>query len=290
VEKYYPKAADFPGQMPTFELSSRHGGAATGAAPARNLTEDIKRLDALAVAPGVLDKLLELAKPGTVDLKAAMQVAASDPALAGWILAVANTPAFGLSSQVDSLGLSVALLGQEGLAASVAQLKKEAPQPRADFGAAYDSARKASLAAALLAKKSGKVDRGSAYTAALLRRIGWFALATVAPNDIQAIDMTLDEAARCEEERKRFGITHLEAGAITGSRWRLPETLLTVVSAPEGDASTGLLPAVAMLACAIAERGEREGAACFSGLDKQLSALGLDTATAFAEAKKVFEG
>lgn len=287
VEKHYPRQSDTLGQMPTFELSSKHGGQM----PGRNLTEDVKRLDALAVAPGVLDKLLEITKSGTVDLRAATQTASADPALAGWLLAVANSPAFGLASQVDSLGLAVALMGGEGIASSVAYLKREAPQPRADFAAAYDIARKAGLAAAMLAKKSGKVDRGAAHTAALLRRIGWFALATVAPNDILSIDPTSDEGAQCDEERKKFGLTHLDAGAITGSRWRFSEAMLAAVSTPALDASNNLSPllAVATIACAFAERGESEGVNCFSGLEKHLSVLGLDAPSAFAEVKKLIE-
>lgn len=288
VEKHYPRQSDSPGQMPTFELSSKHGGQV----PGRNLTEDVKRLDALAIAPGVLDKLTDIAKPGAVDLRAATQTAAADPALAGWLLAVANTPAFGLAGQVDSLGLAIALMGGEGIATNAAYLKKEAPQPRADFGEAYDIARRAGLAAALLAKKSGKVDRGAAHTAALLRRIGWFALATVAPMDIQTISLSTDEATQCEEERKKFGLTHLDAGAIIGSRWRFSEAMLSAVSAPSTDTPPSISPlvAVACLSSAFAERGGTEGVNCFTGMERHLSTLGLDAAGAFAEVKKVLEG
>lgn len=290
VEKYYPTSQEASGQMPTFELSSKHGGAGA-AIPQRNLTEEIKRLESLAVAPGVLDKLLEVTKnTQSTDLKAAMQIAASDPALAGWLLAVANSPAYGLSAQVDSLGLAVALLGADGIQGAVAQLKKDAPQPKADFALAYDTARKASLAAALLAKKTGKVDRGVGYTAALLRRIGWFALATVAPADMQSIEIAADEPQRCEEERKRMGLSHLEAGAIIANRWRLPECLLNAVSQPAvGNAATTPLVAVAVLSMVGAERGPQSESACFSGLDAQLAELSLDANAAYAEVKKVLE-
>ncbi len=288
VEKHYPKARTGSEVLPTYELPTRHQTAATAT---RNLTEDVKRLEVLAAAPGVMDKLLQATQGAQPDLRAAMQTAAADPALAGWVVALANTPAYGMPSQVESLGLAVALIGADGLCASVGTLKKDAPQPRADFAAAYELSRKASLAAAILAKKSGKVDRGAAYTAALLRRLGWFTLATLAPAEVVSL-ISAGEAARCDEERKRFGISHLDAGALTASRWRFPEALLAAVSSPEEvkPSRANALLAVACVAATLVERGAAEGAGCLSHMPHHLTTLGLDAATAFEEVRKVIEG
>jgi HD-like signal output (HDOD) protein len=142
-----------------------------------------------------------------------------------------------------------------------------------------------------LAKKSGKVDRGAAYTAALLRRLGWFTLATLAPADVVSL-ISAGEAARCDEERKRFGISHLDAGALTASRWRFPEALLAAVSSPEEvkPSRANALLAVACVAATLVERGAAEGAGCLSHMPHHLTTLGLDAATAFEEVRKVIEG
>lgn len=282
VEKYYPKVDGGVVEMHTFEMPTRHA-----ASPVKNCTEDVKQLDMLAAAPGLLDKILELTVPGKVDLKAVMQTASADPALVGWLLALANSPAYGMYSQVDSLGLALTLLGGEGTRSGVEQLKKLGPQPKADFGAAYESSRKASLIAATLAKKSGRVERGTAYTAGLLRRLGWFALATV--TSAEYLGTSQDEATQCEEERKRYGLSHLEAGSIVANRWRYPQSLVAAVGMPVGSDTDApnLLAAIAELSTALAERGAASGVGALAGHEQSLSALGLDSATALKEAEKI---
>ncbi len=285
VEKYYPKGEGGVVEMHTFEMPMRHGTPAI-----KNCTDDVKQLDMLAAAPGLLDKIMDLTAPGKVDLKAVMQTASADPALVGWLLALANSPAYGMYSQVDSLGLALTLLGGEGTRSGVEQLKKLGPQPKTDFGVAYESSRKASLIAATLAKKSGRVERGTAYTAGLLRRLGWFALATV--TSAEYLGTSQDEAVQCEEERKRYGLSHLEAGSIVANRWRYPQNLVAAVGMTVGSDTDApnLLAAIAEVSTALAERGAASGADALAGHERSLSVLGLDSATALKEVEKILAG
>lgn len=283
LEKYYPSEAQGEGELPTFELPSRHGAAST-----RNLTEEIKQLEMLAAAPGLLDKVMAASKDGA-DLKVLMQTASADPALAGWLLALANSPAYGMPSQVESLGLAVALLGAPGVRSAVELMKKSAPQPKSDFSEAYESTRTASLIAAALAKKSGKVERGSAFTAGLLRRLGWFVLATLQPGDYP--NGQVGEVEFCEQERKRFGLSHVEAGAIMANRWRYPEALVGAIGAsPVQEGASHPLAAVAVLSNLLAEKGRAQGAACLDGQQHHLAALAIDREAAFKEAEKILNG
>lgn len=285
VEKYYPRGDSQHDALPVFEMPGARAHAAQPAAGLK-LTEDIRQLAMPAPLPGVGAKVLELARAANPDLKGLMQAAAADPVLSGWLLAVANSPAYGMPAQVESLGLALALLGAEGVAAAVETLQADSPPPKAQLAQWGAASQKAALAAAVLGKKCGKVDRSAAYTAGLLRRLGVYALGTLSA-DAANIPVDLAEEQRCEQERSRFGITHLEAGAILASRWRYPESLLRAYDMAAGSSGSTPLAAVAILGAALAEQGSSVDT--LAPLAPQLSTLGIDATTAIAETKKVVQ-
>lgn len=286
VEKYYPRNESQHDALPVFEMP---GGFAThkpaaAATASQDLTEEITALALPCAAPGVGAKLLELVKASQPDLKAAMQCAAGDPVLSGWLLAVANSPAYGMPAQVESLGLAFALLGADGVAAATEHFIKDAPAPKGDITALLAQSQKAALAAAALAKKAGKPERSAAFTAGLLRNLGIYALASVS-SDAAGVYATLPEEERRQQERERFGITHLEAGSIIASRWRFPQALHDAISSSASEAKPSPHLAVAVIATALAA----QGAEALEAHQASLSALGIDRAAVVAETQKVLQ-
>ncbi|MBI1317922.1 MAG: HDOD domain-containing protein [Candidatus Hydrogenedens sp.] len=285
VEKHYAArdAQNAGGAMHTFQLpSTARPGTDTGA----NLVDRLHALKMLSISEYHARQFEESLAAG--DLRAAVQRLGQDPGLSAYMLSVANSGAYGLPGEVDSLGMAASLLGVAGMKSLLDDARKAAPPPGCDLGALYATAERAGLIAAMLAKKSGKVDRSVAYTAAILRRLGAVALATLSPREYAKIDAGRTEAQRLEDEKAAVGMSHLEAGGRLAARWRLPDMLChaagAMVNEPEAE-----IPAVT-LACAgalLAERGAKDGAAALEPVETLLQRLGISADVAHRETAKL---
>jgi len=251
-----------------------------------NLGEKLQTLRALAISEPVARAFEESLNAG--DLRAAVQKAGQDPGLAAYLLAVANSGAYGMPGEVDSLGLAAAALSAEGMRGLLAEIRKEAPSGAGNLASVYANAERAGLIAAMLAKKTGKADRSVAYTAGLLRRLGVVALATLAPKEYAKVDTSARESVRLEQERNVVGMNHLEAGGRLAARWHLPNVLCHAAGSTIEDPEAAE-PAVT-IACAaalLAERGAAEGAAALDALKPLLDKIGLTPEAAVKETAKL---
>jgi HD-like signal output (HDOD) protein len=282
VDKHYKeREARGAAGMHTFRFPPQAGTPAVS-----NLGEKLQNLRALALSESVARSFEESLKGG--DLRGAVQRAGQDPGLAAYLLAVANSGAYGMPGEVDSLGLAAAALGVEGMRGLLAEIRKEAPVGVVGLESVYATAERAGLIAAMLAKKTGKADRSVAYTAGLLRRLGVVALATLAPKEYAKIDFSASESARLEQERNLMGMSHLEAGGRLAARWHLPNVLCHAAGSTIEDPEAAE-PAVT-IACAaalLAERGAAQGAAALDDMQPLLGKLGLTPEAAVKETAKL---
>ncbi|MEO8278435.1 MAG: HDOD domain-containing protein [Ideonella sp.] len=188
----------------------------------------------LPALPEVLLKLLALYRRADASIDEFANLIAADPAMAGKVMAVANSAAYRASSHAEpvrDLARSLQLLGTETVRTIVISqaifqaMHSVAALRRVDLGPYW---RHSLLSAALcreLARRIGGVQEDEAYLAGLLHDIGRLALLAAAP-EFHAEGLSPDDdAASCAVERRWLLVDHAEAGAWLIGRWKLSREL-----------------------------------------------------------------
>lgn len=157
---------------------------------------------------------------------------AQDAALTARVLRAANSPLFGMSRQIDSIGRAVTVLGARqvrdlALGLSAARAFEGIPNELVSMSTFWDHSLMCAVAARLLAAQAGRGE--AVFIAGLLHDIGRLVLFRRAPVESrQAVLMSIDEPGDpalhlCE--RAIIGTDHAEIGAALARQWRLPAML-----------------------------------------------------------------
>lgn len=187
----------------------------------------IAKIEVLPPFSGTLRQVKEAAGGGGRARDLA-EIVNTDPSASAKVLSFANFPAYGLPEQVTSVSLAAVLLGSDGMRATVLGLESAQPvDPSAGFDDKAFRLRAVfcATAAMAVAKESGRVQLGEAYTTGLLHEIGLLALAAVGPADYAAAaggGASRPIAEQIEAEEQAFGLSHAEAGYLLASGWKLP--------------------------------------------------------------------
>ena len=182
----------------------------------------MKALQAISRERGQLNELSELI--------------ATDAAISGGILRMANSALFNVRIEVRSVLQAIHMLGLErvkGVVVTIAMKTYldgtlEVPR-RAPAGGG------SSLACAVISEefaKVGMMEGDVAYTAGLMHDVGRLALIASYPKEYAnflagAENETGDTLGR---ERALFGVDHCQAGGLLVTRWNLPKMFLEVTS------------------------------------------------------------
>jgi HD-like signal output (HDOD) protein len=164
----------------------------------------------------------------TISPKEVARFIAQDPPVAAKVLSVANSPAYGFSSQVNTIELAVALLGlRETYAAvvSAAVLNLFEVSKRFNYRAFWQESMNTAAAARLIAQACGKGTEGGAFTAGLLHDIGRVALLETVPDLYAQVPAHLNGAELIAAEQKIVGLSHTEAGFELAMHWNLPKAI-----------------------------------------------------------------
>ena len=200
--------------------------------------------------------LLEMLRDPDVAEHRVLETLAHDVALSGNVLAVANSPYYGLSREVGSLRMALRLLGFDALrhlvyAATVQRLFRHG-RLCAHFDAAclwYHSATTGALARRL-ATVTGDVDPQAAFLGGLLHDVGHIVAAqqdrnafcdVVATARARAGGSTAPSGSReldfaCAE-REAVGASHAQLGAEALVHWRFPDWAAYTVACHHAEAA-----------------------------------------------------
>ncbi len=194
----------------------------------QNVAEMIKQLTSLPVLPMTVARVQESLVDVTISPKEVAGIIAQDPPIAAKVLSVANSPAYGFASQVNTVELAVALLGlRETFAAvlSAAVLNLFEVSKRFNYGAFWEESMNTAAAARIIAQASGKGTEGGAFTAGLLHDIGRIALLETVPDLYARVPSDLNGDELIEAEQKIVGLSHTEAGFELAMHWNLPKAI-----------------------------------------------------------------
>jgi putative nucleotidyltransferase with HDIG domain len=185
--------------------------------------------------PVVAIKVLQIISNDRGQLRELSELIASDAAISGEILRMANSALFGIRMEVNSILQATHMLGLERVKGLVVTIAMKAYLNGALEIPALRACWRHSLACALIADEFAKVSRMEgdvAYTAGLMHDIGRLAL--VAGYRKQYADFLASaENAACDalqRERELFGVDHCQVGQLLMSRWKLPQLLIEVAS------------------------------------------------------------
>lgn len=197
-----------------------------------DILDEIKNLEPL---PEVATRVLELsAKPDVVpgELVAIIQ---TDVAMTAKVLRLTNSAYYGFQREIASIHEAGNLLGVSVLVNLVLTACTGRYFRRSDADAEatrrqWERSVENALAASLLARLVGGVDKNRAYTAGLLQELGMIVLARFlrarAKDVARAQELGLTEI---EAERAVIGVDHAEIGARLAERWSFPEILVDTI-------------------------------------------------------------
>lgn len=160
-------------------------------------------------------------------------VIGQDPALAGGILRLANSPFYGLSAQVKTLPQALVVLGVytiRNLVVALTGMRQMSGSGNDALAQGCAHAMRTAVAAQLVADQC-EMDAGVAFTASLLHDLGALLLMQRFPGHYRAVyqkpECSLIEALQMEVET--FGVDHTQVGQCLGVHWSLPDCLVTVM-------------------------------------------------------------
>lgn len=202
---------------------------ATTAAKVVDFREAIQALDTLPVPTKIMNLVDASVGTDAVGLRQIIAAAQKTPPFTARLLSNANSQAYGIPGQVNSIPMAVALLGDEAISIVTMALPKYTTADESLWNPWNHFSQYVAKVAALFAGGSGRVVPNEAYCAGLLHGIGVYALAAVAEEETKHIDPALIGPARLAVEEQLFKLCHNEAGAILCRRWNIPESIATAV-------------------------------------------------------------
>ncbi len=202
---------------------------------------DLKKVLANAQLPALPQsaiRLLELSQDPTNGPAEFAVPIESDPGLTGQVLRFVNSSYFGFSREISSIKLAITLVGIRtiknfALWSAVFSLM---PNPKCgpfDLKNLWQDSLRRALFARATGKLLGMREAEEPFSAALLQDMAIPLLAKEAPAAYnKLLDARRDGTVRLSElERRVFGWTHAEAGAMIARQWNLPDEFAVLIEA-----------------------------------------------------------
>ncbi len=190
--------------------------------------------------PAIATKLLRLFSNDDVEIRDVVDLIRADAAFSSELLRVANSPIYGLRSQVSSVQHAVVILGFDRLRSFAMTISMKNFLRSAMRIDVLRRVWRHSLAAALVAeelaplfwKHGDRTARDRAYTAGLLHDVGRLALLVKYPQEYANLLAVVAENPfdMLETERQLFDVDHCEAGDWLSKAWTFPEEIAEVAA------------------------------------------------------------
>lgn len=234
IHSYYPDEARQTEQESRWDTMIRKQLAPATTAKARtgialqHASELIKELTSLPALPATVSRVQEAMGDLTIAPRDVAKIIAQDPPIATKVLSVANSPAYGFASQVETIELAVALLGLRetyAIVLSAAVLDLFEVGKRFDYKRFWEESMNAAAASRIIAQSCGNDETGGAFTAGLLHDIGRIALLETVPNLYARVSSDLVANELIQAEQDVVGLSHTEAGYELAIYWNLPSTI-----------------------------------------------------------------
>lgn len=211
-----------------------------------SLQLSLKACRTLPSMPAVALQVLELCQDDEVSIGKVAKVLVRDPALASKVLRVANSPYYGVRSQVTTVERAITILGINAtlsLALSFSLVKglRASGTSGFDYRIYWQNSAIAATAARVIGAWGYYASRDELFLAGLLQNIGMLVLSEAMPKSYGKLIRSAngDHALLVELERKKLGADHAETGAWLLERWNLPVNLQLATASSHGAKGEG---------------------------------------------------
>jgi len=210
-----------------------------------SLQEFTRDIDNLVSLPGVGVRVNEMVNDPSCSAADIGKVISRDPALTARLLRIANSPAYGFSTQVETVARAVAIIGIKRirdlvLATSTISAFDGIPNELVTMENFWRHSLYCGLAAHLLAERLEMKNADTLFIAGLLHDIGQLVIFRKLPREAkQALLLSVegpDDLALHKAEQQTFGFDHAQVGATLLRHWHFPDLLVECVEfhhAPE---------------------------------------------------------
>jgi diguanylate cyclase (GGDEF)-like protein len=196
-----------------------------------SLQLQLKSCRTLPSVPAVVLQVLDLCQDEGVSIGHVAKVLARDPALSGKVLKVANSPWYGVRSQVTTLERAITILGINAtlsLALSFSLVRGlQKSKSGFDHQAYWLRCVICAAASRLIGEQVNAANHEELFLGGLLQDIGILVLNEAVPDSYSAIVSSSkgDHDLLTELERQEYGSDHADVGAWLLTRWNLPVNL-----------------------------------------------------------------
>ena len=196
------------------------------------------QLGALAKLPPfgpVAVSLMRLFDRDDVEMHDIVRLVSSDVALTSQLLALVNSPLFGVQTTVRDLQHAITVLGTDRTKALATTLAMRSFVSNAPKTPILRRIWRHGLATAVIAETlapSYGVSKDLAHVAGILHDVGRVALLAAYPEPYAALAVRTHENTECilVAERTQFGLDHCQAGQLLSESWRFPKELHQVIA------------------------------------------------------------
>jgi HD-like signal output (HDOD) protein len=196
----------------------------------------INRLDQLPVFPASASAVMNECNNSDAKVKRIIELIECDPAICTKVLSMANSPLYGSSRPVGSVGQAVVLLGMKSvsqLAVSVA-----ANSVFSEGDASLECHRKKAFAqslscatlARLIARQTRVANPDEAFLSGVVHDVGKLVFFKIVPEVYSQILENDPSGQTIDAELQLIGVGHAEVGKNCGVRWGLPLPINEVIA------------------------------------------------------------
>ena len=226
----------------------------------QDIIDKIKRHQDLPPLPDIVNKLSSMVSDGEASAEDISKVVQFDPGLAGRILRVANSAAFGGASRVGSIPQAVMRIGFKRLKDIVLSLAFVQTFRNKAIDINFIRFWRHSLSVAFACQEMEQLSQhitkpsDEAFSTGLLHDLGVLVLGLYAPTPYRQVVAYAHTENKdlCQAEELILGIDHAEAGAMLLKMWSLPELVVEGAQHHHDpypkDRTTGMLTKVVHLA------------------------------------------
>jgi len=181
-------------------------------------------------------KLVQLGRDPNCSIADIEEVIEREPAILAQILAVANSPLFGYSRQVDSVSHAIVILGikrvtQLAVTFAAGSLYADDQLDPERSRSLYQRSLGCALLAREIAQQEAEVDSGDAFLHGLLHDIGKLIMHSIIP-DYAPEQVPMEELIVFETVN--YGVNHQEIGSICARQWGFPSSIVQTISDHHG--------------------------------------------------------
>ncbi len=200
-----------------------------------DFVKEIEKSTDLLALPESVAKILELTSSRDSNIDEISKVIATDPALTGRLLRIANSPFYGLSHRVNNANQAIMVLGLTTvkcliLSAAIFHPQNFDNESKIDIKSLYGNIITIAVTSRKLAVACGFDAPEEAFTCGLLHDVG--ALYLMHHYGLQyskVLNKARNSGNLIDEEKAVFGSSHPEIGGLITRKWKLPQDVVDAV-------------------------------------------------------------